>query len=53
MPERYSEDKLIVMLGGLHIEMGSLAMIGSWMEWMSQNFRGVRRFNLWQGRIIS
>ena len=29
MPGRYGEDKLVVMLGGLHIEMGFLAMIGS------------------------
>ena len=29
MPERYGKDKLVVMLGGLHIEKGFLAMIGS------------------------
>ena len=32
MPERYGEDKLVVMLGGLHVEMGFLVMIGSWLN---------------------
>ncbi|KAG7161157.1 hypothetical protein Hamer_G024212, partial [Homarus americanus] len=31
-PERYGEDKLVVMFGGLHIEMAALKMLGDWLE---------------------
>lgn len=30
-PEKYGEDKLIVMFGGLHIEMAALKMLGNWL----------------------
>ncbi|KAG7175668.1 hypothetical protein Hamer_G024292 [Homarus americanus] len=31
-PKRYGEDKLVVMFGGLHIEMAALKMLGDWLE---------------------
>ena len=31
-PEKYGEDKLVVMFGGLHIEMASLKLLGNWLE---------------------
>ncbi|CAB4011701.1 Hypothetical predicted protein [Paramuricea clavata] len=30
--EKYGEDKFVIMFGGLHIEMGFLKLIGSWLE---------------------
>ena len=35
-PESYREDKLVVMFGGLHIEMAALKMLGDWLqrEWL-------------------
>ena len=31
-PEKYGEDKLVVMFGGLHIEMSALKMLGNWLQ---------------------
>ena len=31
-PEKYGEDKFVVMFGGLHIEMAALKTIGDWLE---------------------
>ncbi|KAJ8416192.1 hypothetical protein AAFF_G00382140 [Aldrovandia affinis] len=31
-PEKYGEDKLVVMFGGLHIEMAVLKMLGNWLQ---------------------
>ena len=31
-PEIYGEDKLVTMMGSLHIEMNFLAAIGDWLE---------------------
>ena len=31
-PEKYGEDKLVVMFGGLHIEMATLKTIGDWLQ---------------------
>ena len=31
-PESYDEDKLVVMFGGLHIEMAALKMLGDWLQ---------------------
>ncbi len=31
-PNTYGEDKYVVMLGGLHIEMATLSMIGDWLS---------------------
>lgn len=31
-PEKYGEDKLAVMFGGLHIEMAALKTIGDWLK---------------------
>ena len=31
-PQKYGEDKLVVMFGGLHIEMAALKMLGNWLE---------------------
>lgn len=31
-PDRYGEDKLVVMFGGLHIEMAALKMLGTWLQ---------------------
>ena len=31
-PEKYGEDKLVVIFGGLHIEMASLKMLGNWLQ---------------------
>lgn len=31
-PDLYGEDKYIVMMGGLHIEMAALKMLGKWLE---------------------
>ena len=31
MPDRFGENKFVIMLGGLHIEMGFLALIGSFV----------------------
>jgi len=31
-PELYGEDKLIVMFGPLHIEMGALRLLGEWLD---------------------
>jgi len=31
-PEKYGEDKLVVMFGGLHIEMAALKTIGDWLQ---------------------
>ena len=32
MPDMYGEDKLVVMMGGLHIEMATIAMLGTWLN---------------------
>ena len=31
-PEKYGEDKPVVMFGGLHIEMAALKMLGNWLQ---------------------
>eukprot|EP00794_Sanderia_malayensis_P011698 gene11698-12917_t len=31
-PEQFGEEKLVVMLGGLHIEMAFISLIGSWLK---------------------
>ena len=31
-PELYGEDKMFLMLGGLHINLAIISMIGSWLE---------------------
>ena len=31
-PTVYGEDKLVVLIGGLHIEMAVLAVIGDWLK---------------------
>ena len=31
-PEKYGEEKIVVMFGGLHIEMAALKTIGDWLE---------------------
>jgi len=31
-PDRYGEKKVVVMFGGLHIEMTALKAIGKWLE---------------------
>lgn len=31
-PEKYGEDKFVVMFGGLHIEMAALKAIGNWLQ---------------------
>ena len=31
-PEKYGEDKLFIMLGGLHTELAALKAIGHWLE---------------------
>jgi len=31
-PEKYGEDKFVVMFGGLHIEMAALKTIGDWLQ---------------------
>ena len=31
-PHHYGEDKFVIMMGGLHIEMATLSMIGDWLE---------------------
>jgi len=31
-PDKFGEDKYLVMMGGLHIEMASLKMIGNWLS---------------------
>ena len=31
-PEKYGEDKFVLMLGGLHIEMAALKTIGDWLQ---------------------
>ena len=31
-PEKYGEEKLVVMFGGLHIEMAALTTIGDWLD---------------------
>ena len=31
-PHYYGEDKFVIMMGGLHIEMATLSMIGDWLE---------------------
>ena len=31
-PEVYGEDKFVVMLGGLHIEMATLKTLGDWLK---------------------
>jgi len=31
-PDRYGEDKMVVMMGGLHIEMAVQNMIGKWLK---------------------
>ena len=31
-PENYGENKLVVMFGGLHIEMAALMMVGDWLQ---------------------
>ena len=30
--EKYGEDKFVLMLGGLHIEMTALKTIGDWLQ---------------------
>ena len=31
-PERYGEHQFVIILGGLHIEMAGLKVIGNWLE---------------------
>ena len=31
-PEKYGEDKMVVMFGGLHIEMAVLKTLGDWLR---------------------
>lgn len=31
-PEKYGEDKFVIMFGGLHIEMAMLKTIGDWLQ---------------------
>ncbi len=31
-PEKYGEEKIVVMFGGLHIEMAALKTVGDWLE---------------------
>jgi hypothetical protein len=31
-PEKYGEDKFVIMFGGLHIEMAALKTIGDWLQ---------------------
>ena len=31
-PEDYGEDKFVIMLGGLHIGMAALKMLGDWLN---------------------
>src|SRR6218665_1789141 len=31
-PEKFGEDKFVVMMGGLHIEMAALKMLGQWLD---------------------
>ena len=31
-PDKYGEEKFVVMFGGLHIEMAALKTIGDWLE---------------------
>ena len=31
-PENYSEDKFVIMFGGLHIEMAALKTLGDWLK---------------------
>ena len=31
-PEKYGEDKMVVMFGGLHIEMAALKSLGNWLR---------------------
>ena len=31
-PEKYGEDKMVVMFGGLHIEMAALKTLGDWLR---------------------
>ena len=31
-PEKYGEDKMVVMFGGLHIEMAALKTLGNWLR---------------------
>ena len=31
-PEMFGEDQFVIMMGGLHIEMASLRMLGHWLE---------------------
>lgn len=32
VPEKYGEDKIFIMMGGLHIEMAALKVIGQWLK---------------------
>ena len=32
MPDIYGEDKYVVMMGGLHIEMAALKVLGDWLQ---------------------
>lgn len=32
LPEKYGDDKIFVMMGGLHIEMATLKVIGQWLK---------------------
>ena len=31
-PEKYGKDKFVIMFGGLHVKIGFLKLIGSWLE---------------------
>jgi len=31
-PEKYGEDKFVMILGGLHIEMAMMKILGDWLE---------------------
>ena len=31
-PDKYDEDKCVVMFGGLHIEMAALKILGDWLR---------------------
>ena len=47
-PEQFGEDKLLVMLGGLHIEMAFNSLIGSWLKVVNNTkfFLAVKIFDL-------
>ena len=41
-PERFGEDKFVIMFGGLHIELTALKALGKWLDksgWVESVFR--------------